>query len=578
MKILKQHLWLATSFLVVAAVFAGCSLNFWDKKAEEEKEGSKDTESKTEETTKPEEKKAEESQPSGDISYSTPKEKDIWTQKLKKTFLQAFKATSQYAKDVKTFEDAQKLGKYSFFEVGTITKEKYKGEKLLVLIIPCDGMCFANDTYRFAYNEETKALTLLKKHSSNNEYSLPLISQISTKTDSTTNLENLDPPEKILMPGTDKYAELDSKDDSDILEFDEYTDPKSNYSKEYIDKDSGIKIYYDLVSPKDNTSPGCFSVVLQDGTVSVYSFKPEFGKAITDKYSMTAGGCGLTGSCYLLPPNAKDSDFVKSLNTSGKMDFYVPKNPKTDPTTLENYERFKVQQQWKVEENPKLKIPSIDEFVQGEPLLYWKDPMGRWSSLINNDIKPAAECGKPVIYLYPEKTLDVSVEVGIERLTKTIPEYNNGWKVSAEPNGTLYNYADKLVYPYLFWEGQSKGILNATKGFSVQRNDLEKFLTNSLDSLGLNSTEKKDFMDFWLSKMLANKEDYFFISFVGTRDFNKVAPLKISPAPDTLIRVFMYYMPIDMPMRTEKQDLKAIKRNGFTVVEWGGTSSVPWLE
>jgi len=577
MKILKRHIWLATCFLVVAAVFAGCSLNFWDKKAEEEKEPSKGTESKTEETTKPEEKKAEESQPTGDISYSTPKEKNIWTPEFKETFLQAFKATSQYATDVKTFEDAQKLGNYSFFEVGTITKEKYKDEKLLVLIVPCDGMCFANDTYRFAYNENTKALTLLKKHSSNNEYSLPLISQISTKTDSITNLSNLDAPEKILMPGTDKYAELDEKDSTDTFNLESYN-PLEQYKEEYTDKTSGIKIYYNKPSTKDFTYyDGCFRALLPDGTVSVYSFKPEFGKAITDKYSMTAGGCGLTGSCYLLA-NIKDSDLVKSGNTSGKMDFYVPKNPKTDPVILENYERFKVQQGWKVQENPKLKIPSIDEFVQGEPLLYWKDPMGRWSSLINNDVKPAAECGKPVIYLYPEKTTDVSVEVGIEHLTKTIPEYNNGWRVQAQPDGTIYNYADKFVYPYLFWEGQSKGILNATKGFSVQRDDLEKFLTNSLDSLGLNSTEKKDFMDFWLSKMLANKEDYFFISFVGTKDFNKVAPLKISPTPDTLIRVFMYYMPIDRPMQTEKQDLKAIKRNGFTVVEWGGTSSVPWLE
>jgi hypothetical protein len=78
--------------------------------------------------------------------------------------------------------------------------------------------------------------------------------------------------------------------------------------------------------------------------------------------------------------------------------------------------------------------------------------------------------------------------------------------------------------------------------------------------------------------MLTNNEEYFFVSFVGTRDFNKVAPLKISPAPDTLIRVFMYYMPLNKPLRTEKQDLKTIDRNGFTVVEWGGTSSVPWME
>ena len=568
MKILKKRLLIATSFMVIIAIFTGCSLNFWDKKDKDQKETSKEQETKTEET------KPEEPQTIGDISYSTPVEKDIWTTEFKETFFQAFKNTSPYADNVKTFEESQKLGKYSFFEVGTIQTEKYKGEKLLVLILPCDGMCFTQDAYRFAYNETTKSLTFLKKHSTNSEYSLPLITQISTKADLITNFKNLDAPEKILIPGTNKYAELDSKDASNM--FDLENNPIERYSEEYIDKNSGIKIYYDLKSTEDYTLDGCFKVLLPDGTISVYSFQPNFGKSISEKYSLTAGGCGLTGSCYLLA-NVKDSD-LKKATTSGNMDFYVPKNPKTDKTTLDNYERFRVQQQWKVEENPKLKVLSLDEFIAGEPLLYWQDPLGRWSSIINNDVKPAAECGKPVIYLYPEKTLDISVEVGIDRLTKTIPEYKNGWKVSAEPSGKLYNYDDKQIYPYLFWEGQSKGVLTPTKGASVNRTDLEEFLNNSLDSLGLNITEKKDFMEFWLSRMLDNKEEYFFVSFVGTRDFNKVAPLTISPAPDTLIRVFMYYIPVEKPMRTEKQELKAIDRNGFTVVEWGGTSSMPWLE
>lgn len=569
MKISKQRLLIATSFLLIAAIFTGCSMNFWDKKGEEQKEEAKEPETKTEET------EIEEPQTSGDVSYSEPTEKDIWSTEMKQNFFNAYKNANEYS-DAKTFEDIQEAGKYSFFEVGTINKEKYKKEKLLVLVVPCDGMCFSNDTYRFAYNETTKALTLLKKHSINSEYSLAIMNAISTKADSITNLEDLDAPEKILIPGTDKYAQLDAKDTDNTFDLETYN-PLEQYKEEYIDKDSGIKIYYDVASTKDFTADGCFRVLLPDGTVSVYSFQPEFGDNVTEKYSMTAGGCGLTGSCYLVA-NVKDSDLVKSTNTSGKMDFYVPKDSKNDKTTLEQYERYKIQQEWKVKEDPKLKLLSLDEFVAGEPLLYWQDPMGRWSSLINNDVKPAAECGKPVIYLYPEKTLNVSVEVGIDRLTKTIPEYKNGWKVSAEPNGQIYNYADKLVYPYLFWEGQSKGVLNATKGSSVKREDLETFLKDSLDSLGLNSTEKTDFMDFWLSRMLDNKQEYFFVSFVGTRDFNKVAPLKISPTPDTLIRVFMYYMPLDMPLRTEKQDLKSIDRNGFTVVEWGGTSSVPWLE
>ncbi len=563
MKISKQQVLLTASFLLLSAILAGCSLNTPTKSA---------LPTQTEQTEKP---KAEELQINGDISYSTPSEKDIWTPEFKQKFMEGYKKMYPDS-EVKTFEDTQKYGYYKFFEVGTITKTPYKNQKLLVIAIPCDGMCFTKDTYRFAYDETTKTLTLLKKHSINSDSYLPVLQAISTKTDSVTNLENLDAPDKILIPGTDKYAELETKDASDMFDSATYN-PIEQYSEEYTDKPTGMKIYYNLKSTKEFISDECLRVLLPDGTISIYAFKPDFGKAITDKYSMTAGGCGITGSCYLIA-DVQDSDLIPARNKSGNIDFYVPKNPKTDKILLDNYDRYKILQEWKVKENPSVKVLSLDEFVTGEPLLYWKDPLGRWSSLINNDIKPMAECGKPVIYLYPQKTMDVSVEVGIDRLTKTIPEYKTGWKVSAQPNGTLYNYDDKQAYPYLFWEGQNKGMLTPTKGSSVKRADLEKFLTDSLDSLGLNRTEKKDFMEFWLSKMLANNEEYFFVSFVGTRDFNKVAPLKISPAPDTLIRVFMYYMPLDKPMRTEKQDLKAIDRNGFTVVEWGGTSSVPWLE
>ncbi|MCK9186429.1 hypothetical protein M0P48_03250 [Candidatus Gracilibacteria bacterium] len=559
MKILKKTLVTLTSFLLFSAVFAGCTPK--NSEPVEPKE-----EIKTEETPKEEIK--------GDITYSTPIEKDIWTAELKQKFLEKYKEIGSFS--VETFEELEQNGKYSFYEVGTIETEKYKGEKLLVLIVPCDGMCFSNDTYRFAYNETTKVLTMLKKHSATTEYNLPLIETIATKTDSTTNLENLDAPDKILIPETKEYAQLDKTNVANVFDL-KNNDQLSIYTEQYTDKDSKLKIYYHSTLDENVTFDGCFRVLLQDGTVSSYSYRPDFGKEIEDNYDLTAGACGIAGSCYLLD-SVKDSDLIKSTKVSGNMDFYVPKDGKTDKTTLDNYERYKAQQTWKVEQDPTLKLLSLNEFIAIEPVLYWQDPIGRWSSIIRNDVKPAAECGKPVIYLYPEKTTDVSVQVGIEKLTKTIPQYKNGWTVSAQPNGTLYNYDDAKTYPYLFWEGQNKGVLNATKGSSVKRADLEKFLNESLDSLGLNSTEKKDFTDFWTAKMLAINEEYFFISFVGTQDFNKVAPLKISPAPDTLIRVFMYYMPLEKPLMAEKQELKSIERNGFTVVEWGGTSSVPWLE
>jgi len=65
-----------------------------------------------------------------------------------------------------------------------------------------------------------------------------------------------------------------------------------------------------------------------------------------------------------------------------------------------------------------------------------------------------AECGEPVIYLYPTKTTDVSVKVGADiRISE--PDYGNGWNVTAKPSGELTVNGSK--YDSLFWEGQGNG-------------------------------------------------------------------------------------------------------------------------
>ena len=61
---------------------------------------------------------------------------------------------------------------------------------------------------------------------------------------------------------------------------------------------------------------------------------------------------------------------------------------------------------------------------------------------------------KPVIYLYPEARLDVSVQLTIHGENAFMyPAYNDGWKFTAEPNGDLIFGDD--TYNYLFWEATS---------------------------------------------------------------------------------------------------------------------------
>ncbi|MBQ9384988.1 MAG: hypothetical protein IJT87_12220 [Ruminiclostridium sp.] len=175
---------------------------------------------------------------------------------------------------------------------------------------------------------------------------------------------------------------------------------------------------------------------------------------------------------------------------------------------------------------------------------------------------------KPVLYLYPESTTDVTVKLDYNgSLIVTDPEYGNGWTVTADPDGMLIY--EGREYPYLFWEGKRDYELTLDKGFCVSGADTERFLRGKLAFLGLNDNEIADFLEFWLPYMKDNA--FNVISFAGS-EYTDNAKYDITPSPDTVIRVYMQFMASDTPVDIPEQELApAPARSGFTVVEWGGS-------
>ena len=177
------------------------------------------------------------------------------------------------------------------------------------------------------------------------------------------------------------------------------------------------------------------------------------------------------------------------------------------------------------------------------------------------------ECYKPVIYLYPEEETDISFNLILDgRLTCTYPAYNDGWTVTASPDGTLTD-AKGRTYNYLYWEGETYARYDLSKGFCVKGEDTAVFLEDALEKLGLTRREANEFIVYWLPQMQDNP--YNIISF-QTGIYTNAAKLAVNPAPDTLIRVFMAWQASDTPVVLENQELSAPDRTGFTVVEWGG--------
>ena len=188
------------------------------------------------------------------------------------------------------------------------------------------------------------------------------------------------------------------------------------------------------------------------------------------------------------------------------------------------------------------------------------------------------EVDKPVIYLYSENKINAEIKFLCKGdLTFTYPTYNDAWNVVV--NGNQITASGKK-YPYLFWEAETSElnyeIKNQTmNGFLIKTDTVVDFLENSLAALGLNTTEKTDFITFWAPRMIA--KPYALVQFfVDDLYQKKISEMTITPTPDAIRRVFMMFTPLennDVDFTIFPQDLNSFQRKGFTVLEWGGSEA-----
>ena len=184
---------------------------------------------------------------------------------------------------------------------------------------------------------------------------------------------------------------------------------------------------------------------------------------------------------------------------------------------------------------------------------------------------------KPVIYCYSPTPLSVNLELDFKSdLIFTYPKYDDGWEIDVNDSGIS---ADGSAYPYLFWEGVTDNLTyefsaeNSIEGFVVKTDTIVSFLENSLDALGLNETEKTDFITYWGPKITSSP--YAFIQFHTNSWYDEnIASITSSPAPENMQRLFMMYSPLEFEalgnFNVKPQVFDGFERNGFTLVEWGG--------
>ena len=176
---------------------------------------------------------------------------------------------------------------------------------------------------------------------------------------------------------------------------------------------------------------------------------------------------------------------------------------------------------------------------------------------------------KPILYLYPEKNMNVTVKIKhSDRISTSYPKYNNGWKVLATPNGDLYD-KDNNYYYALYWDELKPMNVDFSEGFYVTKENAIFFLEEKLSIIGLNDRERNEFIMYWLPKLEQNEKSLVYFELTEERQKNN--ELIINPKPDSLLRVNMHIKKIENEVKIKEQTLKTFERKGFVAVEWGGT-------
>ncbi|MDR2063743.1 MAG: hypothetical protein LBQ02_03055 [Candidatus Nomurabacteria bacterium] len=213
---------------------------------------------------------------------------------------------------------------------------------------------------------------------------------------------------------------------------------------------------------------------------------------------------------------------------------------------------------------------SFDEYKEALTHVVYQDGLGDWVLLQNGQYGAYGECGKPVVYLYPETPTVVDVKVGAKvRISEPFYDALTGWDdVWAEPNGALTYQGQK--YDSLYWEGLGLGEYPSVDGVGtvVAQADLFSTVRTQLRQQGLNAKETVDFMMFWADKLPTTP--FVKLTWLSTEQMNQLAPLTVSPRPQTMIRVFLDAQGLQQPMVLQPQEFTAPERDGFTLVEWGG--------
>ncbi len=369
----------------------------------------------------------------------------------------------------------------------------------------------------------------------------------------------------------------------------EYLSKLSNYEQDMITYKKQLVLFNEKKLKEYPKSPEYLSLPGMKMTKPLAGFYETYESAFP-------GACGGSQSTFIVD-SVNDEDMEIVISSTPYPLYFLKDN---------NHPLYKLAYQTKADiddetyksVNDGKAKPTYQEYIAKHPLLFFKDAWGRWGVMGEFDIKLMGGCGKPVIYLYPDKSTDIHISFMTPvTLDTQIPIYNNGWLVKAQPDGVLTDlqpqytdcskidsskfgseYAKKAchnnTYPYLYWSGKvvENNYPKTNEGWIVEQKDLKNFMNEKLKAIGLTKKESGDMTSYWTPKMKEKNAPYYQVSFLTTNQMNKFIPMKVDPLPSSVLRVFLDYKALSKKptVSIKPQRFNTFVRHGFTLVEWGG--------
>jgi hypothetical protein len=196
---------------------------------------------------------------------------------------------------------------------------------------------------------------------------------------------------------------------------------------------------------------------------------------------------------------------------------------------------------------------------------------------MRRDVKRPVYC-EPILYAYADPPTPIQITPRDPlSFDHTIPHGPDGWQGIAQPDGSVI--VDGRRWPELFWEGKSVWFGLPAQADVIAEEDIAEYLGLALTAQGIEGRELDGFLEAWLPDLQG--QGPMRIGFHSQANIEALAPLDITPQPDTLIRVLMDAVPADAAPNwdgTAPEFDAPPPREGLVVIEWGGMTRYGLME